>query len=549
MDKSLEFLSHPNFSLTKHIKRVANISKKIYNEIYLKNSNKQLFFDISQLIALGHDFGKFSSFFQDYIKKVEDNATLEKLRVERYEILRNYPDIPPYNDLKDHSKISALFTYFLVKELISSKYSNVQDNLEVKFLPLIAFLVVKKHHGNIQSFENDLRKDLFLSGRKNGYEQYFSIILENINLNKIAPFYEKNGKIKGISKKIVDFKKEFMGYYESLYEDYKNFDSYIYEKFGVRFEDISQNKKDTISTDISINDLYYFLFLEFLYSIILDSDKKEASKTNYIEPFLIEEQIVNEYMKYKFNKKEGKMNELRNQFYDSVNKKSKKLDLEKNFYSITVPTGLGKTLASFNFAINLMNRIKQTKELNYTPRIIYALPFTTIIEQNHSAFLDVLTQKYPMDRGKSNNILLSHHHLTDIKYSDFQSEDDVRVEDALFYIENWDSQVIVTTFVQLFMSVINNRNRTLKRFHKISNSIIILDEIQTIPPKYYMLINKIFNALSHYFNTYFVFVTATKPLLVDSKNCTEVVEDSKEYFLKMDRIRLYLEYNDNKTVE
>jgi len=548
MKEIFAFLSHPNIPLVTHLKKVAEISGRIYNETYIKNANRKLLFNISQLIALGHDFGKFSSFFQEYILNINDKQALENLRKKRYNIIKNFAEIPDNNDLKDHSKISALFTYFLVKKLIEIKYSDSKNNFEVKFLPLISFLIVKKHHGNVLSFESDLRKDMFL--KKGGYEKFFKLILEKIDFTIVAQFYAEETKKISLDldhSKLIDFNEDFMLHYDSLIQDYSEYNEAILEKFGVEFEDISD--KCVLNKDISIVDMYYFLFFELLYSILLDSDKKEASKSQYITTQLIDKEIVNTFVNEKFNIIGSTMNELRSDFYKIVDKNVESIDLSKNIYSITVPTGFGKTLASFNFAIKLMNRIESTQHLKYIPRIIYSLPFTTIIEQNHRVFFDVLKVKYDMQEGKSNNILLSHHHLSDIRYSSSQSEDDIRVEDALFYIENWDSQIIVTTFIQLFMSFINNKNKTLKRFHKIANSIIILDEIQAIPPKHYSLIRNIFFAMANYFNTYFLFVTATKPLLVESEECVELVEKNQNYFSNMDRIDLYLEHTHPETID
>jgi len=107
-------------------------------------------------------------------------------------------------------------------------------------------------------------------------------------------------------------------------------------------------------------------------------------------------------------------------------------------------------------------------------------------------------------------------------------------------IEGWNSEIIVTTFMQMFHTMISNRNRSLRKFHNIANSIIILDEVQSIPHKYWLLLKELIFAISKYFNTYFIFVTATQPLIFNEEKgeISELVENKNRYFEQFDRIEL-----------
>ena len=228
------------------------------------------------------------------------------------------------------------------------------------------------------------------------------------------------------------------------------------------------------------------------------------------------------------------------------------IDLEKKIYSLNVPTGTGKTLTSLNFALKLKEILNQKK--NYNPKIIYCLPFTSIIDQNYSVLEDVIkTNKLEPD----NHIILKHHHLSDLG---FKFEDETfDIDKSLLLTESWMSSIIVTTFVQFFNSFISNKNRSLKKFHNMANAIVILDEIQSVPYKYWTLINETFNIFAQTYNTYFILVTATMPMIFNPQEIEEIIPEKKIYFQSnnLNRIKLigeiqqqYLpEFIENFTIE
>lgn len=275
---------------------------------------------------------------------------------------------------------------------------------------------------------------------------------------------------------------------------------------------------------------------------MLDADKTDAAELGRIERNNIDESIVDKYKKIKFSdmEKDNKINHMRNEIYDEVISKIKNISLEKDkILSLNVPTGTGKTLTSLSFALKLKKRVETEK--GYNPRIIYSLPFLSIIDQNFAVFEDVF--KTVNRKEPSSDILLKHHHLSDIIYStredEFESTDRDIGKDVLL-IEGWNSEVIVTTFMQFFYSLISNRNRAIRKFHNITNSIIVLDEIQAIPHKYWLLLNKTIKFFAKHFNVYFIFVTATQPLVFDemANEIKPLVEDKEKYFRILDRVSL-----------
>jgi CRISPR-associated endonuclease/helicase Cas3 len=166
------------------------------------------------------------------------------------------------------------------------------------------------------------------------------------------------------------------------------------------------------------------------------------------------------------------------------------------------------------------------------PRIIYALPFLSIIDQNSEVFESVI---------KANNIepdtsiLLKHHHLSEVFYE--KEGDEFESDEAKILIEGWNSEIIVTTFVQLFYALISNRNKNIRKFHRIANSIIILDEVQSIPVKYWLLLKNILINLSEMLNTYIIFVTATEPLIFERGETIGLL-NKDYYFNALDRVSM-----------
>lgn len=141
-------------------------------------------------------------------------------------------------------------------------------------------------------------------------------------------------------------------------------------------------------------------------------------------------------------------------------------------FSLTVPTGGGKTLSSLAFA--LKHAIKYKKQ-----RIIYIIPYTSIIEQTADIFRNIL--------GDGN--VIEHHMNVDYdKDYDKNYDDDKKEDDGLnrkkLATENWDAPVIVTTNVQFFESLFAAKTSRCRKVHNIANSVLIFDEAQMLPEPY-----------------------------------------------------------------
>ena len=178
----------------------------------------------------------------------------------------------------------------------------------------------------------------------------------------------------------------------------------------------------------------------------------------------------------------------------------KKAENERGLYTLTVPTGAGKTLSSMAFALNHLLK-------NGMRRIIYVIPYTSIIEQNAKVFSDIFGKEF----------VLEHHS----NYDFGDDEGDVENMKKLA-IENWDMPIVITTNVQFFESFYANKSSRCRKLHNVSNAVIVFDEAQMLPVEYLKPCVSVISELVTNYNCSAVLCSATQPSLNQffSKNLT-----------------------------
>lgn len=186
---------------------------------------------------------------------------------------------------------------------------------------------------------------------------------------------------------------------------------------------------------------------------------------------------------------ESEVNSIRNQVQERCLSMANN---GKGFYSLTVPTGGGKTLSSLVWAMQHAIR-------NGMKRIIIAIPYTSIIVQTAAILKSIFGE---------NNVLEHHSNF------DPQSIKDTAIRHkAKLATENWDYPIVVTTNVQFFESMFSNKPSDCRKLHNIVNSVIILDEVQTLPPDYLQPIVDALKSYQNMFGVSVLFTTASQPLL------------------------------------
>lgn len=253
----------------------------------------------------------------------------------------------------------------------------------------------------------------------------------------------------------------------------------------------------------------YYL-INYLFSLLIEGDKLDASDTSHYLPKKIEENSVDN----RFGKpnmasnhvdlKQLTNNELRNFCRSQVMANLRKQDILNNFiFTLTSPTGTGKTMAALDFAIKLKSKIKA--ELGIEARIIYALPFINIIEQAIEEYRQTLPRETE---------ILGHYQYADVFSKSTNGNEDgseSNYNHKLMALDTWQSDIVITSFVQFFETLIGNRNKLLKKFNHYANSIIILDEVQTLRLDQMPLIGAALFFLTKFLKSRVILMTATKP--------------------------------------
>lgn len=278
----------------------------------------------------------------------------------------------------------------------------------------------------------------------------------------------------------------------------------------------------------------YFYTHQLLYSCLLFADKTDVIlQENQQTKAQLEENLVQRFRKEKgFETARTELDEKKNQaYYEAIVNLEKVFSPHQHIYSLTLPTGLGKTITSFAVALEM-------KKLLGIPdtKLRVAIPFTSIIDQNFDVYKQIIN-------SGNTNLLLKHHHLAEPSYK--INEDVFDPDKSQFLIETWQAQVVVTTFVQLIDSIFSNDKSKLLKIPNLVNSIVILDEVQTIPYHYWQLLKSVFEFLGETFNCYFIFMSATQPLIFDpgkitrgKKEIQEIVPAYKDYFKFFNRTKL-----------
>lgn len=489
---SSNLYSHPGKLLEKHLTGAARIVRSLVEEKTFSRVAGLPLLPLAKTVALCHDLGKATSYFQEYL-----HAPPEKK-----DALRARPETR-------HGLLSAVCSYFATKEELRGEEQLKSD--EGALAPFIAFMITKRHHGNL----DDVLSEAILPEKM---QSLLAVQVESIDGEKLAKLgkeLKEAGLPVNLSKKILE--------------------TWVKE-IGTELKAVKRRLRRLKKNQ----NLKLYLLVNFLYSLLLDADKSDVVVGNLPgrKSIILGSETVDKY-KANLNYEETYLNRIREEAYQEV--LSKEIDLDERIFSLNLPTGLGKTLTALSFAFKLRKLLQEQR--GFTPRIIYSLPFLSIIDQNAAEFENVLHSAGIL---VDTHLLLKHHHLAEFSYK--KDGEEFEPGQAKILIEGWNAEIIVTTFVQMFHTLISHRNSSLRKFHRLADAIVILDEVQSIPSKYWPLVKEMLETMARELNTYIVFVTATEPLIFPKEELYPLVNKEK-YFSRMARVTVKPRLNESIPLE
>lgn len=357
------------------------------------------------------------------------------------------------NDMmdKNHSLLSAYFF------LLNSKFDEIPT--------LFGFLAIVSHHGNVVNLMTLAREaNKFFKNQKE-LEQWDEVAGAAKNIKIYSGLSTKKDEFLDRAEKLRQYLVLSQYRHKFTYEDFINFKS-LYSNliYSDKFEAIFGMPKQE-SKDIPID------ALESNIQNLPPNKKRDAFRNFVLNNF----------------------------------------DKERKLFTLTAPTGYGKTLTALNFALKFNK-----------PRIIYALPFTSIIDQTY----DIVAKIY-----KNSDILVSKaHHKTTIGEENLTKED--RYSKIKFLMESFSGEINVTTLYQLIFALFGNKNKDNVKFNQLKNSVVIIDEAQAIPYNFRKDFILLCEIISQRLGTIFIFMSATMPV-IKSEKFKEI--SNLDYFSKQDR--------------
>jgi CRISPR-associated endonuclease/helicase Cas3 len=462
-------------SLSCHLEQVSSFCSSNASKVSLSKAG--------ELIGLLHDLGKYSDAFQNYIGSASGLINQDE---------DEYVDSLGLKGKIDHSTAGAQYIWN------TTKNKKIQEQIASQFL---ALCIASHHSGLIDCLtldgENNFDRRMAKADDKTHFEEVLNKI-ESDNLKKIQNLISDPdcfGDVIKIIKKIA----------------------------------LQEKSEKSVKTQFQVG-----LLIRMLFSCLIDADRLDTA--NFENPKYIKKRQNGRYISWEalierldkkikeFDDKPGKskVDNLRKLISDSCLERSSD---ETGIFSLTVPTGGGKTLASLRFALHHAYKHK-------LDRIIYVIPFTSIIDQNAKVVRDILE----IEESEEGRIVLEHHSNLMPEIHNWKNK---------ILTENWDAPIVYTTSVQLLETLFGSGTRSARRMHQLANSVIVFDEIQTLPVKTVHMFCNAVNFLTHQCRSSIVLCTATQPLLnkvdenkgrISFDKTNEIIPDVETLFAELKRV-------------
>lgn len=458
-----------------HLNEVGMLTQQFAGKIKMADAGK--------VLGLLHDLGKYSKIFQDYI-----NSATGAINPDEDE----YVDFKGLKGKVDHSTAGAQWIWNRFKKF--GKPGELVGQI-------IAICLASHHSGLINCLDPDGTNTFLKRMRKADDKSHLNECLQNIPSTLLS-------KLEKIADKTL---------IESLLEPLKQ---------------LALKEQHNQQISLTIQKFYFGFFTRFLFSCLIDGDRinsadfenpwnKKVRSFNQPDWQSVISRIESAISKFETK---NPIDQIRRDI--SNNCKTKALN-NQGIYSLTVPTGGGKTYASLRFALHHANKHK-------LDRIIYVIPFTSIIEQNAQAVREIVE----MENDETPWVLELHSSL----------EPETQTWRSKINAENLDAPIVFITMVQFLEILFGSGTRGVRKMHQLSRSVLIFDEIQTLPIKCTHLFCNAINFLTTYSKTTAILCTATQPLLNELNKPekgelfipieNELVEDIPTLFSDLKRVEI-----------
>ncbi len=444
--------------------------------------------DAGKLIGLLHDFGKYSQSFQCYIKSAQGYINSDK---------DDYVEFASLKGKIDHSTAGAQLIWTELNKLNCGPVGALCAQI-------LALCVASHHSGLIDCLDSDGANNFNKRMKKDSAKTHLEECLEKSDLSII----EQAKSL--LTKELI-------------------------QKICAQLQLLTRNHQHGQEVSYKIQCFYLGFWTRYLFSCLIDADRissadfenpgnKAFRREQHIDWSVPIERAESFFMglpiKYEIDV-------IRRDI--SGRCKEKSVD-PQGIYSLSVPTGGGKTYASLRYALHHAKH-------HQLDRILYVIPYTSIIEQNAEQIRKVLER----DEDAENWVFEHHSNL----------EPEKQTWHSKLVSESWDSPIILTTMVQFLEILFSGGTRSVRRLHQLANTVIIFDEIQTLPISCTHIFCNALNFLTTYTNTTAVLCTATQPLLnklrepkkgqlfLPQKNeLIGSVDDVAELFKKLKRVEV-----------
>lgn len=491
-EATFQFIAHVRQSdsavqtVEEHLLETSNIAGQLASKLNLEKTGT--------LIGFLHDLGKFSEAFQKYIRFC--TGTGSKIEDIDFDADAELSDVNKLKGKIDHSTAAAQW-------IIENYYETC--GFSPLWSQIINICLVSHHGGLIDSID------------PNGKDNYRRRISKE---DKDTNFSEAKSRLSaGIIEKLeqlndLSIKREAEYWIKQIF---------------------SPNLMSEKEVGVKVREFFLGCLTRFLFSCLVDADRISSAdfenRENSSARFLKDPDwgIAVERFEsfFKSLKQERPIDKIRGEISERCRQTAEQ---PTGIFSLSVPTGGGKTFSSLRFAIHHAKR-------NNLKKIIYVIPYTSIIEQNAQEIRKILERK----GEEFSSWVLEHHSNLEPDKQDWKTK---------LFSENWDSPIVVTTMVQFLEAWFGGGTRSVRRLHQMVRAVLVFDEVQTLPIKCVHMFCNAMNFIAICGKSTVVLCTATQPVLSQLKNgenkgellaAKEIIGNADEVndlFAKLERVEV-----------